>query len=400
MLNIAPDTLDFGEVSVGWPVTLEFTLESVNPDNFLTVTLFLDDTTHFHLRWTGPRAEARSVMSAIGDIRDACRMYWIDFGEYPTSVVELIELGYVRIPDAVARNWHFDLIGQSPISQIEAVSTDQMPDGAGHLIIYDLQTGRFDGYGTPWGDPIEPRRVQETLGALHNAARLFRQDFGSDPVSVEVLIELEYIYIPIDLLRKWIFVLVGNPLRLVEAQSTAEFIDGAGRIMVLNIQSGEFSGYGIPYPEFRDWLWGDISSQTLSVQFSPDDAGDYSSQITILLDRNHRRNDTLSIPVRARGTLAVSANHAPTPIHFEIADIYPNPFNGALTIRYDLPAGAQIRLTLYDLSGREVALMDEGWSTAGRHVLTWDGAALAGGVYFVRLQANGLERKTKVVALK
>lgn len=84
---------------------------------------------------------------------------------------------------------------------------------------------------------------------------------------------------------------------------------------------------------------------------------------------------------------------------------YPNPFSPSTTIRYSLPARSHVRLGVYDVAGREVAVIQDGVQTAGSHEARWDGAGrdgmpLGAGVYFVRLDAGGETRTSKTMLVK
>ena len=70
----------------------------------------------------------------------------------------------------------------------------------------------------------------------------------------------------------------------------------------------------------------------------------------------------------------------------------PNPFTGSLTLRYEVPSPTPLRLSVYDALGRAVAVLFDGTAEAGQHEATLDGAALAPGVYFVRLAVPGGSR--------
>jgi Glycosyl hydrolases family 2, TIM barrel domain/Glycosyl hydrolases family 2, sugar binding domain/Glycosyl hydrolases family 2 len=77
------------------------------------------------------------------------------------------------------------------------------------------------------------------------------------------------------------------------------------------------------------------------------------------------------------------------PQGYRLAQNFPNPFNPATTITVDLPIRGQARLAVFDLLGREVALLMNGEYSAGRYVTTWDARGMASGAYFIRLSANG-----------
>jgi len=70
---------------------------------------------------------------------------------------------------------------------------------------------------------------------------------------------------------------------------------------------------------------------------------------------------------------------------------FPNPGLGSVTVRFRLEAAGHVRLSLYDLRGRRVAVPVDVEYAAGDHAVPWDGAGAASGRYFVRLEALGEE---------
>lgn len=87
---------------------------------------------------------------------------------------------------------------------------------------------------------------------------------------------------------------------------------------------------------------------------------------------------------------------APAIVANRLLPAYPNPFNPATTLSYELSAPQEVRFAVYDLGGRRIAVLDEGERTAGRHEVRWEGRDQAGqsvpsGVYLVQLV---LERET------
>ena len=75
------------------------------------------------------------------------------------------------------------------------------------------------------------------------------------------------------------------------------------------------------------------------------------------------------------------------PNHFELQGNYPNPFNPATVVSYQLPVVSDVKLMVYDLLGREVRVLANERKNAGVHEVTFDASALASGVYIYRLQA-------------
>jgi hypothetical protein len=69
-------------------------------------------------------------------------------------------------------------------------------------------------------------------------------------------------------------------------------------------------------------------------------------------------------------------------------------------MEYMIPQASKIKLELYDLLGRRVALIEEGYKEAGRYSAHWQTEGLAAGVYFVRLQAGGEVAVKKTVLVR
>ncbi len=65
----------------------------------------------------------------------------------------------------------------------------------------------------------------------------------------------------------------------------------------------------------------------------------------------------------------------------------PNPTAGTADVRFDLPRAGDVRVEVFDVMGRRVAVLASGDHPAGRHAVRWDGGALAAGAYLVRLSA-------------
>jgi hypothetical protein len=88
------------------------------------------------------------------------------------------------------------------------------------------------------------------------------------------------------------------------------------------------------------------------------------------------------------------------PLSHLMARNYPNPFNPTTTIRYSIPVSGHVNLTVYDLQGREVAVLVNGIQTAATYAVTWDGSAFPSGVYFCRLTAGNETFTGRMMLLK
>ncbi|MBU1919989.1 S8 family serine peptidase [bacterium] len=88
------------------------------------------------------------------------------------------------------------------------------------------------------------------------------------------------------------------------------------------------------------------------------------------------------------------------PITAALHGCYPNPFNSSTAIRFDLTAPMNVRLTVFDLLGREAATLVDGPVAAGAHSVKFDGSGLASGMYIVRLEADAQVFTSKMMLLK
>jgi hypothetical protein len=84
---------------------------------------------------------------------------------------------------------------------------------------------------------------------------------------------------------------------------------------------------------------------------------------------------------------------------FNLSQNYPNPFNPTTTIAYSLKANGAVRLSVYDMMGKEVAVLVDGLQAAGNHEVQFSGANLTSGIYFYKLQtaAQVITRKMTLV---
>ena len=84
---------------------------------------------------------------------------------------------------------------------------------------------------------------------------------------------------------------------------------------------------------------------------------------------------------------------------------FPNPMDEVTRIRYELPASGEIDVDVYDAAGRRVRRLTSGYQVGGPHTLNWDGrgddgAQVADGVYFIRLQSKDGEDSQKILVVR
>jgi hypothetical protein len=79
---------------------------------------------------------------------------------------------------------------------------------------------------------------------------------------------------------------------------------------------------------------------------------------------------------------------------------YPNPFNPTTTLRYELASAQDVRVTVFDMLGRQVAELVNGYRDAGTYTVTFDANSLPSGVYFSRLQAGQFSQTQRMLLVR
>ncbi len=117
----------------------------------------------------------------------------------------------------------------------------------------------------------------------------------------------------------------------------------------------------------------------------------------------------LVILASATVTSVASGDAGSIPGQYALAQNYPNPISlggisklaasSATEIRYGLKANGHAKIRIFDMLGREVAVLVDGIKPAGEHRVTWQPSALTAGIYFYSLEVNGFRETRKMVLL-
>ena len=91
---------------------------------------------------------------------------------------------------------------------------------------------------------------------------------------------------------------------------------------------------------------------------------------------------------------------APLPTKFALAQSVPNPFANHTEIRYDVPHECEVRLEVFDVAGRQVAVLVDRRESAGSRSVHWSGNGVANGVYFYQLTAGEFEETKRLILLR
>ncbi len=105
--------------------------------------------------------------------------------------------------------------------------------------------------------------------------------------------------------------------------------------------------------------------------------------------------------VRDAGSVDINENDQPnTPSKYALRQNYPNPFNPQTTINYTLQIRSYVKLSVFDVSGREVKTLVNQSQDKGEQSVIFDASGLASGIYIYKLKAGSFKQSFKMVVLR
>jgi len=107
-----------------------------------------------------------------------------------------------------------------------------------------------------------------------------------------------------------------------------------------------------------------------------------------------------SAVITASSTITAVEDLDGVPTEFSLMQNYPNPFNPTTTIRFALPNESNVRLTVFNILGQEVAALFEGHLNAGNHKVEFDASKLNSGMYLYRIEAGSFVSVKKMLLMK
>ncbi|MDP8240116.1 MAG: LamG-like jellyroll fold domain-containing protein [Candidatus Hatepunaea meridiana] len=94
----------------------------------------------------------------------------------------------------------------------------------------------------------------------------------------------------------------------------------------------------------------------------------------------------LSDVIRDHLDAPIADNNRILPASISLIETMPNPFNGQVLLKIELKQAQDVRIDVYNLSGRHIVLLGEGSFGSGEHILAWDVADLANGIYLAKIR--------------
>ena len=107
-----------------------------------------------------------------------------------------------------------------------------------------------------------------------------------------------------------------------------------------------------------------------------------------------------NVNFRTNSPTAIGDKKSPLTSKFSLAQNYPNPFNPETTIRFAIAKSGFTTLSVYNVTGQEVARLVQGNLSAGTHQVQFNGRNLSSGIYYYRLQSGALVQTRKMLITK
>ena len=140
-----------------------------------------------------------------------------------------------------------------------------------------------------------------------------------------------------------------------------------------------------------------VDTTTWTVKWTPTDAQGGLQSVTLRAENGagfDTQTFTINVPVTSID------EYEGNPKEFALHQNFPNPFNPSTSIIYSILQEGHVRMSVFDVLGREVALLQEGVQRSGTYRLLFSSVDLPSGVYFYRIQAPGFVETKKMVITK
>ncbi|MBN8570629.1 MAG: Omp28-related outer membrane protein [Ignavibacteria bacterium] len=160
---------------------------------------------------------------------------------------------------------------------------------------------------------------------------------------------------------------------------------------------------GTPVVTSGHWMTGEMVTKSLSYTVPegivPDNCNIniFVYKVGTSISTDYLVQQALSFPMTVTTGIG---NNGTVVSDYSLAQNYPNPFNPVTNIRYSIPTDGNVSFKVYDMLGNQVAEYVNGFQKSGIYTVTFDGASLASGVYYYKLEAGNFVETKKMMLVK
>jgi hypothetical protein len=202
--------------------------------------------------------------------------------------------------------------------------------------------------------------------------------------------------------QQWTKVFNSNLVGVDDKASSID-IDGTGNIYVTGstISSGSDFDYGtVKYSPSGDMLWSVLYENIVAVD---------DNAVMVKADNNGNVYVTGTssgfsgidyLTVKYSQPIGITPISTEVPEGFSLGQNYPNPFNPKTNVRIQMPKSGNVKLTVFDITGKEVKVPVSEYLAAGTYNIDFDASFLASGTYFYRMETVGFADVKKMILIK
>jgi ligand-binding sensor domain-containing protein len=159
------------------------------------------------------------------------------------------------------------------------------------------------------------------------------------------------------------------------------------------VTSLKFGGSGVYRTSNNGLNWEEIS-QGLPFLSSIEKLVEYNGKVIAATSGGLYQRNISEIVV------GVESHTEDIPSSYKLYQNYPNPFNPETIINYELPISNYVRLSVYDIIGKEISVLVNDKQQAGNHKIILNASNYPSGVYYYRLETSGYSETKKMILLK
>ena len=141
----------------------------------------------------------------------------------------------------------------------------------------------------------------------------------------------------------------------------------------------------------------DINEEDLSVTIS---APDFVGEGTITVTVTDLDEGSIQASITVIVETAVSNELDEMPLEFRLEQNYPNPFNPSTNISFSIPKASMVRMSVYDMLGRNISTLVNERKAAGRYTIRFEAGNLSSGTYIYRIEAGSFTQTKKLMLIK
>lgn len=168
-------------------------------------------------------------------------------------------------------------------------------------------------------------------------------------------------------------------------------------IMMLNVASGRLSQQTVVSND------GATASQAIAFyanEYLFGDSNDWTIWYNLMKIGMGWKVSAGTIDLTTPNVMYKQINDYIMPEEYTLSQNFPNPFNPTTSVSFRLPNPSNVELIVYNVAGQRVKVLADGLFNAGTHVIEWDAANVASGIYFYRINAGEFTESKKMILLK